>query len=207
MRFFRSKRKNTRSPEAEFWRWFQSNESRLFEFDRDLEAVFDDLSQAMRKVNPDLTFEFSPVRDNGKREFVISAGGIKAAFPAVEALFVAAPVLDRWEWIKFRPRRREVTDIEFSDRTIPHSEVHYLMAKDGDKVGLVLFFEDFSDDDRSTFGNIGYLYLDQILGEYAVETQVGFIEVRSRESQHFDQARPLSELQEHFDEYWSRAAH
>jgi hypothetical protein len=207
MIFSRFKSKQTRTPESEFWAWFERNESRLFDFERDLERVFDELAAAMHKVHPDLTFEFSPVRSSGQREFVISAGGIKAAFPAVEALAGAAPNLDRWQWIKYRPRRNEVTDITFENQTVPHDEVHYLLAKDGDKVGLVLFFDGFTEERRSFFGSVGYLYLDQSLGEYSVEMQVGFIEFHSRESDYFPQARPLRELPEHFDEYWSRASH
>jgi hypothetical protein len=172
-----------------------------------VERVFDDLAIAMRKVHPDLTFEFSPVRDNGQREFVISAGGIKSAFPAVEALFQAAPTLKRWQWVKFRPRLTEPADITFNERTVPQSEVHYVMARDKEKVGLLLFFDGYSEAERTFFGNVGYLYLDQMLGEYAVEMQVGFIEFHNRESKYFSQARPLAELQEHFDEFWARTAH
>jgi hypothetical protein len=202
---FKSKAPST--PEVEFWSWFARNEPRLFEFEKDLERVFDDLSKAMRKVHPDLTFEFSPVRDNGQREFVISAGGIKAGFPAVEALFQAAPELKRWQWKKFRPRLSEPADITFNERTIPQTEVHYVMGRDQEKVGLLLFFDGYTQEERAFFGNVGFLYLDQILGEYAVAMQVGFIEFHSRESDYFAQSRPLSELQEHFDEFWARAAH
>ena len=207
MMFWRARSRENDSPEATFWSWFRRNETRLFNFEQDIVRVFNELSAAMQKVNTDLTYEFSPVRANGKREFVISAGGIKAAFPAVEALYETAPTLDRWEWVKFRPRQSEMTDITFGDRTIPFKEVHYLMAKDNDKIGIVLFFDGYSDEERDEFDNIGYLYLDQVLGEYAVETQVGFIEFHSRDSQYFTQARPLSELQSHFDEQRPRVAH
>ena len=205
--FWRSKSEDGGTPEANFWSWFQRNEARLFDLEQDLEQIFDELSAAMQNVNADLTFEFSPVREDGKREFVISAGGIKAAFPAVEALYEAAPTLNRWQWVKFRPRQSERTDITFGERTIPFEEVHYLMAKDYDKIGIVLFFDGYSEEERSVFGNIGYLYLDQVLGEYAVETQIGFIEFHSRESQYFIQARPLSDLQSHFDEQRPRTPH
>ena len=68
-------------------------------------------------------------------------------------------------------------------------------------------FDGYSEDERRIFENIGYLYLDQALGEHTVEMLVGFIEFHSRESVYFDQARPLAELQDHFDEYWSRVSH
>lgn len=64
----------------------------LFHFETDQEKTFDKLSAELKKANPDLTFEFGPV-ENGKREFVISAAGIKTAFPYVESLFNSAPKL------------------------------------------------------------------------------------------------------------------
>jgi len=91
-------------PETNFWNWFTANESRLFTFESDQERVFDDLSKELRRVNPDLAFEFGPVK-NGKREFVISAGGIRSAFPTVEAPYGAAPPLQRWVSVKYRPRQ------------------------------------------------------------------------------------------------------
>jgi len=194
------------SDEIEFWDWFATNEYRLFTFETNREAVFDELGAKMRRVNGDLTFEFGPIED-GKREFVISAGGIKSAFPAVEALYRSAPKLERWVWVKYRPRRLPINDLEFGGKKIQTDDVRYLMAKDGDKVGIVLFFEGYSDDQKNTYGQIGYLFLDEALGEYAVETQVGFIEFESQDSQYFSQSHPLKELPEQFDEYWGRKVH
>jgi len=92
------------SREEEFWNWFQKNEDSIFNFEKDQETIFSNLQSALHKVNQNLTFEFSRVKDN-KREFVISADGLKSAFSAVESLFTSAPVLPRWIFIKFRPRR------------------------------------------------------------------------------------------------------
>src|SRR5690349_4035180 len=99
------------SPESEFWAWFKKEEARLFSFESNQDAVFESLGNAMHRVNPDLTFEFGPIED-GKRQFVISAGGISSAFPAVERLYDAAPSLSRWQWVKFRPRRSVISDID-----------------------------------------------------------------------------------------------
>src|SRR5882724_4779444 len=74
------------SAEADFWQWFQRNEADLFDFERDQEAIFDRLAAEMHKVHPSLTFEFGS-KENGRREFVISADGIKDAFPKVESLY------------------------------------------------------------------------------------------------------------------------
>ena len=65
-----------------FW-WSVEHETERFSFDCDHEAeretVFDEVASALENVHPELTFEFSSLAE--KREFVISAGGIKDVFP------------------------------------------------------------------------------------------------------------------------------
>ena len=194
------------SNEAAFWKWFAANEARLFTFEKDQEAIFDEIGAEMHRVNSDLTFEFGPVQ-KGKREFVISAGGIKSSFPAVEALHSSAPELTRWVWVKYRPRRSSINDLELNGKKIKSDKVTYFLAKDGDKVGIVLFVDGYSDEEKSTYRQMGYLFLDEALGEYAVETQVGFIEFQAPNSIYFSQSRPLKELPAQFDEYWGRKVH
>lgn len=82
------------TPEHAFWNWFQKNEATLFDFEKDQERIFDRLSAELQKIDPNLTFEFGP-QDNGRREFTISADGIRKAFPAVEKLYAAAPSMPR----------------------------------------------------------------------------------------------------------------
>ncbi len=189
-----------------FWKWFVKNESRLFAFEKDQDAVFSALGKQMEKVHVDLTFEFGPIHD-GKREFVISAGGLKKAFPSVETLHSKAPTLPRWVWVKYRPRRLPLHDLEYGDKSIQVDDVRYLLAKDGDKVGVVLFFDGYNEKEKNAFGQIGYLFLDEALGEYSVEMEVGFIEFMGRDSKHFSKSRPLRELPAHFDEHLGRKTH
>jgi hypothetical protein len=194
------------SGEEAFWKWFVKNEPRLFSFEGNQEAIFAELGERMERVHGDLTFEFGPVHD-GKREFVISAGGIKAAFPAVEALHSKAPSLPRWTWVKYRPRRLPLNDIDFGGKSVKVDDVRYLLAKDGDKVGVLMFFDGYNEKEKATFGQIGYLFLDEALGEHSVETEVGFIEFFGRNSKHFARSRPLRELAAHFDEQLGRITH
>jgi len=191
------------SPEQKFWKWFESHEGMLFDFERDRENIFDELSVEMNKVNPDLTFEFGPVNGNGKREFVISAGGIKKSFPSVELLFSTSPNLDRWEFIKYRPRRSPLNDLDYGGKSIASKDVDFKMFKDGEKVGIVLFLDGYNEKEHDTYGNLGYLFLDEALGEYDMETKVGFIEFHGRASKYFEGSRPLSELADDFDYYFN----
>lgn len=184
------------SPEADFWKWFQKNEASLFDFERDQEGVFDRLAVEMHKVHPSLTFEFGPKQD-GRREFVISADGIRDAFPKVESLASAAPTLPRWTVIRFRPRR-EPADIQYNGMTVKTSAVSVGVHPDGAKVGLTVFIPGYAASERRTFGSIAFLFLDQALGEFDVETRVGDVDVRAPLPVDSN-AVPLSELPQTFD--------
>lgn len=64
----------------------------------------------------------------------------------------------------------------------------------------MVFLDGYAESDHGTWGQIGYLFLDQALGEFDVESHVGAIVFSDRESRHFQHARPLAELPRHFDE-------
>jgi len=162
----------------------------------------------MHRVDQNLTFEFSNVLEDGSREFVISANGIKSSFRSVEALYATAPWLRRWKFLRFRQRRRPLNAFKF--RFGPHfiaaSKVHYALFRDTKpgKVGIMLFLDGYSAKDRDSWDKIGYLFLDAALGEYDVETHVGNILILGRDSEHFRKARHLDGLAGHFDKMLGR---
>ena len=136
---------------TEFWRWFRQHEAELFDFERDQEAVFGRLAKAMYAVHKDLTFEFGP-KEDGCREFIISAGGLKEAFPAVQSLYQTRPKLQRFRVIAFRPRRMDAHDVELGGLRIRRSDVYYKLCKDADpqKIGILLFLPAYSSADSRT---------------------------------------------------------
>src|SRR5579864_4844485 len=105
-----------RSKYSGFWKWFEAHEDEIFHFDKDRDKVFDNLAAQLRRVHPDLVFEFSNVTD-GRREFTVSAGGIRQAFPEVTALVREAPILSRWQIIAFR-QRQDVPKIKCGDKEL-----------------------------------------------------------------------------------------
>jgi hypothetical protein len=189
------------SPEADFWKWFQENEATLFEFERDQERTFDRLATEMRKVHPSLTFEFGPKQGN-LREFVISADGIRDAFPKVESLYASAPTLPRWTFIKFRPRR-EPMDLQFGAVSVKVSSVSVLIEPDGHKAGLTVIIPGYTKENHKTYLGFAFLFLDQALGEFDVETRVGFIEVTAPASASSG-AHPLPDFAKAFDMFFAK---
>jgi hypothetical protein len=165
------------TPEEAFWKWFQKNDNSLFNFEKDRERTFDRLATEMHKLNPYLAFEFGPQQD-GRREFVISADGIREAFPEVEALYKAAPSLPRWKFIKFRPRRKP-NDISYGGVSVKALSVSVLVEQNGQMADITVFIPGYTQAAHKTYAAIAFLFLDHALGEYDVETRVGQVNVDS----------------------------
>ncbi|NVD98142.1 hypothetical protein [Massilia sp. BJB1822] len=189
------------SPETEFWKWFQKNEAELFDFERNQEKMFDRLETEMQKVDSSLTFEFGP-KQGSQREFVISADGIRSAFPSVEKLHATAPPLKKWKFIKFR-QRREPLDIDFHGISVKAKAVAVSLERDGAKVGLTVLIPGYTKEKHESFAGIAFLFLDQALGEFDVETRVGFIEVAAP-SKKYAQVQSLQSLPATFDGFFKR---
>jgi hypothetical protein len=163
------------APEERFWQWFGENSSRLFAFEADQDRVFRDLTAALHKVHEGLTFEFGPVDDN-KREFIVSADGIRERFPAVQDLVAAAPAMPQWIVVPFRPPKDIGSVIEYDGHRVGPADVWFRAEADGDRIGLTLYVRGLTDENKRSLGGATFILLDNALGEYAVETRVGFIE-------------------------------
>lgn len=179
-----------------FWRWFERNEDRTFRFEEDQEAIFDEIRKEIRRVDPDLCFEISGEKE-GKREFVVSAGGIRTAFPSVSALCNAKPQLPRWIVIPFRQRMTQIMSIEIGGIKVDPDGVTISHAEDGGKIAVIVYIpgvNNFGAQDKIPFQQAMYLMLDQAVGEFEVETKISSIELADP-SEHPDLARvPIAEL-------------
>lgn len=185
------------TPQQAFWNWFVEHETELMGFEADRERVFDELAAQLQKVDRDLTFEFGP--KCARREFVISAGGIRRAFPSVAELVAAAPALERWQVTGFRPRREPSKVVEFAGKRIHPKDVQFTLLDDGKTPGIYLFIPGYTEGD-ATLKQIGYLLLDDALGEYDVESNLGLIKMFPPETHTAGERRPFSELSRRFDE-------
>jgi hypothetical protein len=188
-----------------FWSWFIQHEVELFEFDpkrvTERENLFNQLATELHKVHPDLAFEFGP--KGPRRDFVISAAGIKDAFPAVIGLADAAPNLDRWQFTAFRPRRAPINVVELGGKRIDPQDVQFSLVDNGKIAGLYLFIPGYRDGDVD-LKQIGYLLLDEALGEYDVETRLGLIKMLPPDTRTEGDRYPLPDLPALFDQLVTR---
>ncbi len=188
-----------KTPAQTFWAWFEKNEALLFDFEHRRDSAFAALGQALEKFEPHLEFEFGPKGDDGRRELVISAGGIKARFAPVEALVAAAPRLARWRITAFRPRRNPIMAIKFGDIELRPEDIDVCFLANGRQLGLYLFFHGHTEENHAALGQAGFLMLDEAIGEHDVSTKVGTIEFMAFDK-HPDADRfPLTDLPALFD--------
>lgn len=183
-----------------FWAWFTKNDDRLFDFEKDQDRVFDELIEKLRGVEQNLTFEFGPDID-GVREYVISAGGIRDSFPAVEALAAGAPDLPRWKFTKYRQRRPDMGRLQLGDQVIEPKDIDFALEREDERVALSLFIDGYNEASSELWGHVGFLFLDMALGEYDVETKVGHIDFRPYAFKTDLDRYPLPELPERFDKF------
>jgi hypothetical protein len=185
------------APEQHFWKWFQKHELRLFDFETEREQIFDLLQFQLRRINSNLTFEFGP-KQRGKREFVISAGGIREAFPAVTALAAASPNMARWHITAFRPRRWPINEIELRGVTVNPKDIQVSILDNGEIPGVYLYIPGYVEEEI-VWKEVGYLLLDEALGEFDVETNLGLVRMLPPEAVNDFERIPLSELPYQFD--------
>lgn len=185
-----------KTPEERFWNWFTLNSRRLFRFETNQEQIFDELSEQLAKLSETLCFELGPVQ-NGRREFIISADGDKAAFPAVRALVAAAPSYSEWVIIPFRPPKNldDYPGVVFGDVTLSVDDVWFSYQTEEAVIHLDLYIRGYRAENERELGGAAYLLLDSALGEYAVETYVGGIARHALPADPADHGlRPLREI-------------
>jgi len=186
------------SAEGDFWRWFVLNEDRLFALAEAADPLMRELAERLQSCHEDLTFELSSPRE-GRREFAVSAGGIRDAFPAARALADSAPSLPRWTVFFLRQRKMLPVACMVNGATIDTASVQFHLAPQRDKIHVSLFLPGYSAHERATFATIGFLLLDASLGEYDVETKVGRVDFLPIAEAGTIPTRPIAELPAAFD--------
>ena len=162
-------------------------------FEKQAEKIFDEIQSHLHKINSDLTFEISWIKE-GRRDFIISADGILSAYSE-------KPAFKEWNIIKFRPRRKIENSIKIGEKELLSADIKFMFIKDEnpEKAGIVLFCKGFNKNEENVYNSIAFLYLDESLGEYDVETYIGSITVQGFDSEYFDNSVSIEKLAEEFD--------
>jgi len=194
---------NMQSKEEKFWNWFLKNQETYYNEIENLEIrerIFNELSTELKKVHQDLVFEFSPIHENGIREFTISAEGIKEIFPLVEKLVEIAPVVKNWQFNAFRQRiSGDDIVIQYEDLQIGYSDI-YFRYQDGEygKIGIELNIKDFNGSGQ--IQNAVYILLDALIGEYDITLGIAWIEWVKLNESNIQSLNPIISLRSLIDQ-------
>ncbi len=95
-------------------------------------------------------------------------------------------------------------ELQIGDLKIKPGDVEVAPEADGDKAGFAVFVRGFDEGRKKQFSQAAFIMLDQAIGEYDMETKVGFIEVKSFEQTSTYKRHALENLARMFDEFMKR---
>jgi len=190
-----------KAKEQDFWDWFSKNANAYFHFEKNQNVLFTTLKTKLNRINPDLVFEFGPIKDDETRELIISADGIKTAFPIITNLVNQAPTLKNWKFIAFRQPRAEVTQINYQNLLVRFDDIFFRYSKDNGKIGLELNIRGFNDSPEWT--PVVFIILDNVLGEYQTEMSLSYINKKKLNEAELGSLFPIRALPGVIEDYQS----
>ncbi len=191
-------------PEERFWRWFARNAKALFESRDPSDPVLAELQAQITRVHPLLVGVIDGIRQDGRRIFIISAGGKREGFGAVRSLAAATPRFNRWKIFMYVPGRIRLRDFTAGDIGVRSSEVRALFYR-GEPEGMVriqLLIPGYTPDRDDAYREIARNLLFDAIGEYELATKVESILLDSADSPFYRDGIPLQGMPTRFNEYW-----
>ena len=192
--------------EQKFWKWFQKNETKLFHFENNSEVVLDEISTYLTTYKDGLTFEISVVID-GKREFIVSADGIREYFPDVEKLVASSPRMANWEIVAFRPRVNDYSKskLKYRGKEFDPSELWIKHSVEDGFFDLEVYYPNYTEEEKNIFISGIYILLDMALGEYDVVTGIRYISHNKLIDLPVESGLvPFSQLRDLYDQYHAK---
>jgi len=189
------------SKEEQFWNWFTKESNTYFHFENNQDELFLRLKDKLEKIDSNLVFEFSPIFQDGKREFVISADGIKSSFPSVINLTKQSPIIDKWKIVAFRQPHKEITQINYEGLFIKFEDVFFKYRKNNGKIDLELHLQGFYESAEWTAAV--FILLDNVLGEYHTEMTLDFIDKKELNKKEKNELFPIYKLSQIVQDYHS----
>ncbi|WP_148929807.1 hypothetical protein [Paenibacillus methanolicus] len=191
-------------PNVSFWKWFSKKEKEYYlNFETHNEQYMAEISEKLKGIDPNLTFEIGTIKGGEKREFIVSADGLADSFEAVENLWEAAPSLLNWTIIKFRPRMNS-DDIKISmgNVDLSYEDVYFIPEHRGHYVDLEVYIQDYrADDNHYSFAY--FILLDSLIGEFDAVTKIGDTRINPLSEEVRGRAKKFVELTAVIDELHS----
>ena len=169
---------NIFNKEAKFWKWFLKHLNELSDLDAD-NPIVGELHQQLMKIHPLLVFEVTPKDEKGQNILVISTDGVRGGIPAVKKLVSSAPEIIGWQIIAFRPALTESITIEMEGVKISSDDILFdYRDRPDERIDVTLYTKDVNENNRDEYMRAAFVLLDAAIGEYAVMTKIGEIDLQ-----------------------------
>jgi len=163
-----------------FWDWFLANEER-FQLLKDQQApeLLDEIEMRLAQAHPELCLVIESGLD-GACEFIITAEGNPELFDDVREFVSAAPSVEGWRVVAFKPPRGFEFEVDVPTGSLPVCELWFVPLQSethpdllGVRFGIPGYDEWLLDD----YLFACYQILDRGLGELAAFEEIDHIEV------------------------------
>src|SRR6185369_14301859 len=161
-----------------FWEWFVRNEARMRLIESGHDPRLDELLAKLHEYCRHLYVEVGGA-PAGPVELVIKAEGRREFFPHVRRLVAAAPTIDGWRVIAFKPKMGFDFVTDYEGIRIDPKECWFLpllSTKDANSLALRIAWRGFDRARRNTFVSALLQILDTELGELEHAEAIAFVE-------------------------------
>ncbi len=168
----------------EFWEWFEGNEKKFFDVIKkgtDLEqGFFSHLSPKLSQLNEGIFF-LTGMMDENKAELVLTPDGNIKNIVFVEELVNTAPRLSTWKFTALKPEMSiENVGINMAGYTFDADALQFYSnpySEYPDEIDITIVHRDYKKEDKSTFINGTFIFLDNYLGELNSVTTIDNLDV------------------------------
>jgi hypothetical protein len=198
-----------KSPIDKFWFWFQNNEKRLRDFEKNPDKALTEVLKNLRVIQEGLAVEFEPPKDN-VIFMTISADGDKNLFPLIQEIILKAPKIEGWRFIAFRQRmpkdKLNGMILKSSNHEINPNKMKFYPIISGDTLDIIIYTEKVTEENYNQVAYSGLLLLDNLLGEYDCVTKVRSYDFHNMPSNQneLDDLKPLLDLADYIDEFYKK---
>ena len=170
------------APPPDFWTWWADARDRIataIDGHALDEKVVEDISRGVRAVHPDMAWELAPGR-TARHAFCISPEGrADLRQVALRWLAGAPPVDATWEYHASRQPSTEARTLEIAGTRVDLGEMASVASWDPTRrrVDVRLWHPSFEKVPQPVRMQLGFLFLDSLLGEDEVERWIGSIDL------------------------------
>jgi hypothetical protein len=167
---------------SQFWKWFNDN-NKSFTFLNSVdegvkEKLLNDFLEQLHNYCDKIYFEIGGYPDQDQ-ELIITAEGDKNYFDRVEELVAAAPKIDGWTFIAFKPPMPDNFKSNWDDLELNTEDLWFLPLSNDKTQDLgirVCFNNQDIIKDNETLTPLLYKMLDTILGEKSFALDIQYVD-------------------------------